>query len=77
MLSSLELFVVFFGAHGKKVRREYWIPGAMVWGKTIMPSVSLVDYDDNVNVFCVLVYIVLIYAFVFLDILFIHIKLCI
>lgn len=46
--------------------------GVMEWGKTITPSVYLMDYDDDV--ICVLVYI-LIYAF-FLDMLFIHIKLC-
>lgn len=45
--------------------------GVMEWGKTTVSLVSL-DYDD---VICVLVYIVLIYAFVFLDMLIIHIKL--
>lgn len=49
--------------------------GVVVWGKTIMPLVYLMDYDDD-DVICVLVYIVLIYAFVFLDTLFTHIKLC-
>lgn len=38
--------------------------GVLEWGKTVMPSVSLMDYDDDV--ICVLVYIVLIYAFVFI-----------
>lgn len=47
--------------------------GVMEWGKTVMPLVSLMDSGDDV--ICVLVYTVLIYAFVFLDMLFIHIKL--
>lgn len=42
--------------------------GVMEWGKTGMPWVALIDYTDDV--ICVLVYIVLIYAFVFLDMLF-------
>ena len=46
--------------------------GVMEWGEAIVPSVSLMDCDDDV--ICVLVYIVLIYAF-FKDMLFIHIKL--
>lgn len=36
----------------------------MEWGKTFMPSLSFMDYDDD-DVICVLVYLVLIYAFVF------------
>lgn len=41
--------------------------GVMEWGKTGMPWVSLIDYNDDV---CVLVSIVLIYAFIFLAMLF-------
>lgn len=48
---------------GKKGGREYWKQRVMEWGKTIMPSVSLMDCDEDV--ICVLVYTVLIYAFVF------------
>lgn len=43
------------------------MPGVMEWGKLLCHQ-YLMDYDDDV--ICVFVYIVLIYAFVFLDMLF-------
>lgn len=65
MFSSLEAYLknsFLLCTSGEKGGREYWLQGVMEWGKACAP-VSLMDCDGDVP--CVLVYIVLIYAFVF------------